>query len=487
MRTGLLRHPLEGWVDPALVFSALYSASETAFWLDSGVDARAGRSHMGTSSRVLEAAAGHFSRTFFDLLAADLESRRLPDAADTTGSIGALGWVGWLGYEARGATLGIAPKYVSRYPDAFFMFVDRCVSFDHETHTVELIALGDEWTGELADWRGTVIAAIAASAAESESALSGTASATAAVTLPATHVATQGATATVSAENGGARGTGAPRVTWRYTDADYLAMIEACQAEIVEGNAYQLCLTTEVDVGVSPDPVATYLALRVSSPSHHGALIVAATETGSVALLSSSPEQFVTVTPGGTIETKPIKGTRRRGATESEDEALRAELRASDKERAENLMIVDLSRNDIARVSEIGSVTVPALLDVETYAHVHQLVSTVRGHLASGFSAVDAVSASFPAGSMTGAPKVSATQILEAVERRARGIYSGAFGVWGLDGSVDLAMVIRSIIIDDEGSTVGTGGGITALSEPAEELEEVRLKAAALLAVLGVT
>lgn len=469
MRTGLLRHPLEGWVDPALVFSALYSASETAFWLDSGVDARAGRSHMGTSSRVLEAAAGHFSRTFFDLLAADLESRRLPDAADTTGSIGALGWVGWLGYEARGATLGIAPKYVSRYPDAFFMFVDRCVSFDHETHTVELIALGDEWTGELADWRGTVISAIAAIAAESESVPSGTAS------------------ATVSAENGGARGTGAPRVTWRYTDADYLAMIEACQAEIVEGNAYQLCLTTEVDVGVSPDPVATYLALRVSSPSHHGALIVAATETGSVALLSSSPEQFVTVTPGGTIETKPIKGTRRRGATESEDEALRAELRASDKERAENLMIVDLSRNDIARVSEIGSVTVPALLDVETYAHVHQLVSTVRGHLASGFSAVDAVSASFPAGSMTGAPKVSATQILEAVERRARGIYSGAFGVWGLDGSVDLAMVIRSIIIDDEGSTVGTGGGITALSVPAEELEEVRLKAAALLAVLGVT
>ncbi len=469
MRTGLLRHPLEGWVDPALVFSALYSASETAFWLDSGVDARAGRSHMGASSRVLEAAAGHFSRTFFDLLAADLESRRLPDAADTTGSIGALGWVGWLGYEARGATLGIAPKYVSRYPDAFFMFVDRCVSFDHETHTVELIALGDEWTGELADWRGTVISAIAAIAAESEAVPSGTAS------------------ATVSAENGGARGTGAPRVTWRYTDADYLAMIEACQAEIVEGNAYQLCLTTEVDVGVSPDPVATYLALRVSSPSHHGALIVAATETGSVALLSSSPEQFVTVTPGGTIETKPIKGTRRRGATESEDEALRAELRASDKERAENLMIVDLSRNDIARVSEIGSVTVPALLDVETYAHVHQLVSTVRGHLASGFSAVDAVSASFPAGSMTGAPKVSATQILEAVERRARGIYSGAFGVWGLDGSVDLAMVIRSIIIDDEGSTVGTGGGITALSVPAEELEEVRLKAAALLAVLGVT
>jgi para-aminobenzoate synthetase component 1 len=158
----------------------------------------------------------------------------------------------------------------------------------------------------------------------------------------------------------------------------------------------------------------------------------------------------------------------------------------SEKERAENLMIVDLMRNDIARVSEIGSVEVTSLLAVESYAQVHQLVSTVRGTLRDGLSGVDAVAACFPAGSMTGAPKRNATVILDELEQRPRGIYSGAFGYFGLDGRIDLAMVIRSIVMDGLGATVGSGGGITALSDPLEELAEVRLKAAALLAVLGV-
>jgi anthranilate/para-aminobenzoate synthase component I len=143
-------------------------------------------------------------------------------------------------------------------------------------------------------------------------------------------------------------------------------------------------------------------------------------------------------------------------------------------------------RNDIGRVSEVGSVSVPSLLAVETYAHVHQLVSTVRGTLTAGLDAVDAVAACFPAGSMTGAPKHSAVTILDRLEHRARGVYSGAFGYFSLDGRIELSMVIRSILLDVDGATVGTGGGITALSVPAEELDEVKLKAAALLAVLGV-
>ena len=168
------------------------------------------------------------------------------------------------------------------------------------------------------------------------------------------------------------------------------------------------------------------------------------------------------------------------------DEELRFELESSEKERAENLMIVDLMRNDIGRVAAVGSVTVTSLLAVESYAHVHQLVSTVRGVLADGLTGIDAIAACFPAGSMTGAPKRSATLILDSLEQRARGIYSGAFGYVGLDGAIDLAMVIRSIVVDGAGSTVGTGGGITALSVPGEELAEARLKAAALLRVLGV-
>ncbi len=223
-------------------------------------------------------------------------------------------------------------------------------------------------------------------------------------------------------------------------------MIEACKAAITEGEAYQLCLTTEATVSVSPDPVATYLALRSLSPTHHGALLRA----GGVSLLSASPEQFLSVSPDRVVESKPIKGTRPRGISPEADDSLRTELVESEKERAENLMIVDLMRNDIGRISEIGSVTVTSLLEVESYAQVHQLVSTVRGTLAAGLRPVDAVRACFPAGSMTGAPKHSATLILDTLEHRPRGIYSGAFGYFGFDGSVDLAMVIRSIVIDRE-------------------------------------
>jgi para-aminobenzoate synthetase component 1 len=257
-------------------------------------------------------------------------------------------------------------------------------------------------------------------------------------------------------------------------------MVRACQAAIVEGEAYQLCLTTEVRVEVTPDPLAVYLAVRRSSATHHGALV----RIDGVSLLSASPESFLTISSDGLIESKPIKGTRPRGQTDDTDAAMRAELLASEKERAENLMIVDLMRNDIGRVSEVGSVSVPSLLAVESYPHVHQLVSTVRGRLAPGLTAVDAVVACFPAGSMTGAPKLRATQLLEQIEQRARGIYSGVFGYFAADGSVDLAMVIRSIVLDGAGATIGTGGGITALSVADEELAEAKLKARALLAVL---
>jgi len=187
------------------------------------------------------------------------------------------------------------------------------------------------------------------------------------------------------------------------------------------------------------------------------------------------------------VHTSPIKGTRPRGSTEVDDQALRDELESSDKERAENVMIVDLMRNDLGRVCKPGTVGVTSLLAVESYAQVHQLVSTVRGELADGLDGVDAIAACFPAGSMTGAPKRSAAAILDGLEQRARGIYAGAFGYVGFDGAVDLGMVIRSIIMDARGCTVGTGGGITALSVPGEELAEAKLKAAALLAVLGAT
>jgi len=421
------------WVDPAIAYAAVCGDSTAAFWLDSGPDAATGTSYLGLASEVIT----EFTGPVLDWL------RRAVPAPSGGASAGfALGYVGWLGYELRAETMGVAVGHPSRYPDAAWLRVDRALAFDHAARRVTLLALDD-----IEGWHTTVEAALAVEPPVVEP------------------VETQPV----------------ETVTWAYTDAQYLDMIAACQAAITEGDAYQLCLTTEASVDVSPDPLATYLALRASSPTHHGALIRA----GAVSLLSASPEQFLALTPGGVVTTSPIKGTRPRGATEAGDWQLRVELEASDKERAENVMIVDLMRNDLARVARPGTVEVTSLLAVESYAQVHQLVSTVRGMLADGLTGVDVIAACFPAGSMTGAPKHSATAILERLEGRARGVYSGAFGYLGFDGAVDLAMVIRSIIIDERGSTIGTGGGITALSVPAEELAEAKLKAAALLAVLG--
>lgn len=435
MRPRVFAASLGRWVDPAVAYAAICGDSDAAFWLDSGPRATTGMSYLGLAAEVV---------TEFDGAVLDWLQAQQVDTDATDAPIGfTLGWVGWLGYELRGETMGVAVSRTSRYPRAAWLRVDRALAFDHARHEVTLLSVDD-----LDGWRRSVVERLETYVPEPDL----------------------------------GRLEGRPTAIWAYSDDQYLDMVRACQAAITEGDAYQLCLTTEVSVDVSPDPLATYLALRDSSPTHHGALLRA----GAVSLLSASPEQFLSVSPDGIVTTSPIKGTRPRGATEAGDWRLRDELLTSDKERAENVMIVDLMRNDLTRVSRPGTVGVTSLLAVESYAQVHQLVSTVRGELAAGLDGVDAIRACFPAGSMTGAPKQSATEILDSLEQRARGIYAGVFGYVGLDGAVDLAMVIRSIVIDDAGSTIGTGGGITALSVPEEELAEARLKAAVLLEVLGV-
>jgi para-aminobenzoate synthetase len=184
------------------------------------------------------------------------------------------------------------------------------------------------------------------------------------------------------------------------------------------------------------------------------------------------------------VTSEPIKGTRPRGSTPKADAALAADLRASVKDRAENLMIVDLMRNDFTKVCESDSVTVPKLFEVETYATVHQLVSTVTGTLAKGSDAVSALEAAFPGGSMTGAPKMRAVEIIGELEQGKRGVYSGVAGYIGDNGSADFGMVIRSLVFDGDRITLGVGGGITIDSDPAAELAETKLKAKALLGAL---
>lgn len=471
---------LPEWRDPEAVFRAFFAESPYVVWLDGGADAGSGSSVLavagegselvtaevarGTVTRVRPLADGSAglpvtsSASVFELIGDVLATQRAVPETDTPAdAITPLGWFGWFGYELGAALEGV-PIAEAETPDAAFLFVDRAIVFDHRARSVRLVWIHDD--GESAT-RSALESWSADLAAKIER-------------LEAAYVPMK---PSVPAD---IRPGDAP-AQWRHDAEQYTRLIADCQAAIVRGDAYQLCLTNRVDVDVHPDPTATYLALRASSPSHHGGYL----RFGDTALLSASPEQFLLVDPEGRVSTKPMKGTRPRSSDPALDAELRRELLASDKERAENLMIVDLMRNDLGRVAELGTVEVPVLLEVEEYAHVHQLVSTVTAQLRHPLTALDAVQSAFPAGSMTGAPKRSAMTILHELEGGARGIYSGAFGYLGVDGSADLAMVIRSIVLTPRGASVGTGGGITALSVAAEEVEETRVKARALLAVLG--
>lgn len=282
----------------------------------------------------------------------------------------------------------------------------------------------------------------------------------------------------------GRTGPGERLAHWRRSPAQYRAEVEECRAAIRDGEAYVLCLTDTAELGADGiDPLALYDALGA------GALRGGAIVAGDRALVSASPERFLSVR-GDRIETHPIKGTRPRGRGTEADAALARELGADPKERAENLMIVDLMRNDLSRVCVPGTVETRGFLRVETHPHVHQLVSTVAGRLAPALDVYDAIEACFPGGSMTGAPKHRAVRILAGLEAGPRGLYSGCFGWIDRSGDAELAMTIRSVELRGLGgeapvARVGAGGGVTADSEAAREQEERDLKAAPVLAALA--
>jgi para-aminobenzoate synthetase component 1 len=437
MRRRLLRHHLAGRIDPESAFRALASGPDDVFWLDSG---RHGVHVLGSGERILPERGA-----VLDTLRSELEREPIELYRAYPGFDGfRLGVVGWVGYEVREETTGVAVTRRSRHPEAAFLRVDRALVIDVESGRADLLALGDRWAGDLAAWRDD----LAARLADPPPPTAG---------LPS-----------------------AAGVRWRDDEATYLENVRACLDAIREGETYQICLTTMAEVDGSFDDVASYLALRAASSSHHGGFL----RIAGTSLLSASPERFLEVDADGVVRTRPIKGTRPRASVQVADEELAAELEESEKERAENVMIVDLMRNDLSRVCELGSVAVTSLLAVESYPAVHQLVSEVEGRLRAGLTAVDALGACFPAGSMTGAPKIRATQILDTLEAGPRGLYAGTFGFFGYDGQADLAMVIRSIVMDADGASVGAGGGITTLSIPDEEYAEMRLKARAPLAAL---
>jgi para-aminobenzoate synthetase len=468
--------------DAEAAYHELFSDDAHRFWLDSSavIPGLSRFSFMGDGSGPLaeyvtfDVAEGvvdvhragesfRVRRPFFEYLDDELRRRATP-VPDGLPFDFNLGYVGCLGYELKAETGGHA-AHRAETPDAALIFADRMLAIDHVEGTCHLLALsadGDD-TGAQA-WL--------------EDAGRGL------LELPA--------------QNGGPRTPGAAgdrelvgmtdatacgMVRPRHDRGAYLDRIADCLDEIRDGESYEVCLTNAVDVPVAIDPRRTFSWLRRTSPVPYGALL----ELPDVAILSASPERYLTVDRDRVVESKPIKGTRPRGATPADDGALHDDLAANVKDRAENLMIVDLIRNDLNRVCDIGTVHVPKLFDVETYAPVHQLVSTIRGRLRPDASAVDCVRETFPGGSMTGAPKLRTMQIIDRLEDGPRGFYSGALGWFALSGAADLSIVIRTLVATKDRVSFGVGGAIVALSDADEEFEETVVKSRAMVTALMAT
>ena len=265
-----------------------------------------------------------------------------------------------------------------------------------------------------------------------------------------------------------------------FTRDGYRRVVERALEHIAAGDVYQVNLAQRFCFTPAPEPASLFRSLREESPAPFSAFLTAP----GAAIASSSPERFFRI-DGNRIETWPIKGTRPRGSTPAEDTALTESLRASAKDRAENVMIVDLERNDLGRICEIGSIRVTSLCEVASYANVHHLVSRVEGRLREDAGPVDVIRAMFPGGSITGAPKIRAVDIIDALEPTRRGVYTGAIGYWDVSGACDFNIAIRTIVVEGGAATFHAGGGIVADSTPEGEYEETLVKARGMMRALG--
>ncbi|MBT3359496.1 MAG: aminodeoxychorismate synthase component I [Rhodospirillales bacterium] len=355
------------------------------------------------------------------------------------------GAVGFLGYEL-GATLERLPPHASSgcgLPDLFVGFYDTIAAFDMLEERAWIIATNVA--------RNDADARMAAMAARIQVA-------------PAP-----------PADPGG-------RSSWRFETprAEFETNVAKTVDYIHAGDIYQANISHRLIAPMPEglDPLALYLRVRETNPAPFGAVINCGADR---AVVSASPERFLRLNADGTIETRPIKGTRPRSASPEADAALARELEASPKDRAENLMIADLLRNDLSRVARTGSVSVPKLCGLESFATVHHLVSVVEAHLRVGLGPVDLLRAAFPGGSITGAPKIRAMEIISELECARRGPYCGTIAWIGFDGAMDSSIVIRTIVIDRDEAILQVGGGIVADSDPAREFEETMDKARALM------
>lgn len=415
------------------------------------------RSSAGRTIREQGGRTEELSEPFLDALRGALARHRAPRAPGLPRFAG--GAVGFLGYDTAAwfePTLARAraahPKPAEEGDDAAFMLFDTVLAFDHVRHRILLIANAAVEPGcDLEARYDLALARIRFLEAEIGRRLS---------------------------EPPPAAGGG---VTFRSntTRAAFESAVRRAKDHITAGDVFQVVLSQRFEARIRSDPFSVYRALRYVNPSPYMYFI----RLGGVSIVGSSPEMLVRV-EDRQVETHPIAGTRPRGATAEADAALAAELRADEKERAEHVMLVDLGRNDVGRVSAYGSVRVPRYMDLERYSHVMHLVSRVVGELADGRDRIDALAACFPAGTVSGAPKIRAMEIIDELEPTRRGIYAGAVGYLDFAGHLDCCITIRTIVIRGGRAWVQAGAGIVADSDPAAEYEETRAKASALFGAL---
>jgi anthranilate synthase component 1 len=371
------------------------------------------------------------------------------------------GLVGYFGYDLvrRLEDLPNAPPDDLGLPEMAFLLADTVLVFDHLKHKITVVA------NAFVEGRGVdepYARALARIAAVKEKLLA---------PLPTD------AYPRATAEGAGSAAVPAAlRVASSMTREQFETGVDSIREYIYAGDAFQVVLSQRFSTPVDVSPFSVYRALRAVNPSPYMYYIA----FDDFALCGSSPEPLMTVR-GDHVETRPLAGTRRRGADAAEDRHLVADLRADDKERAEHVMLVDLGRNDLGRVCRPGTVTVDELMGIELYSHVIHMVSSVRGTLAPEATATDALKAAFPAGTVSGAPKVRAMQIIDELEPVRRGPYAGAIGYLSYGGDLDTCICIRTVIVKDGVAYVQAGAGIVADSEPAKEFAETQNKAAALL------
>lgn len=424
------------WKKPEDVFLQLFSNQNNVFWLDSSkIENGLSRfSYMGKAASVYTYSIEKKQQDIFSYLQKQLQKNQIRSNLpfDFIG-----GYVGYFDYELQ---------------NNMWFFVDKFLTFDHLEKQIYLVYLAKN--KENADlWF-----------IDQEEKISNLRHSS----KPEVCIQNQPQTVTF---------------TLARNHNQYLKDISVCKNYLKNGESYQICLTNSITTSLAINDVALYYTLRKLNPAPFAAFL----KHNNFSILSSSPELFLSIDTKRNVVSKPMKGTIKRSKNKEKDIKLANMLLNSKKDRAENLMITDLLRNDLGKVCEIGSVRVPNFIALESYQTVHQLISVIKGKLRQDVSSIDCIKACFPGGSMTGAPKKRTMEIVASLEKKARGVYSGALGFISFNGAVNMNIVIRTIVKNNNTISIGTGGAILMQSDAKKEYQEMLLKADVLLQAIVTT